>query len=149
MMSERRYVMGPQDHCQVQQFARTQRTQHGVVLAAMISYSKRIQNKIRKEKRYMGRGPEKTTYNLLRSSPSGVLTIPAATNRGNTCEMLFIREAPSTEPVSRFLTPGRHTCIPHKPQHFHKEVRHSEVFLSGNYGNLKSEFLGSSQRPIL
>ena len=112
--------MSRQDHCQVQWCARIQGTQHRVVFAAMISYSKRIQNKIRKEKRYTGWGPEKTRYKFLKPYPSGVLTIPSATNCGDAVHW----ESSPTEQVSRFLTLRRHTGIQHAPKHFHKKVRH-------------------------
>lgn len=66
-------VGGPEDHTQAQRFVRrTQRTQHGVILMAIIYYSEGTQAKGAKGKGKRGEAWRKPGTGLQKSFPSGV-----------------------------------------------------------------------------
>lgn len=86
-------VGGPQDHRQVWWLSR--RTQHTVILMLKIYYNKRIQSKISKGKRHMGRHLKKMSWNfqnpLSLESHKSCLILPKITC-DNTNEMFSTRE---------------------------------------------------------
>lgn len=67
---------GPQDHPQIQWFTRqTHRTQHILIVKAMISYSKKIQRKVYKGKKHTGWSLEETRHKLERALSEWIDTL--------------------------------------------------------------------------
>lgn len=142
---------GPQDHPQFQ-YLQGLRTEHEVILTAMIYYSRRIQSKISKGEKAHGVKSEERHTNCQEYSPSrvtwGTLNLPS-NKIDNICDVLSSREAHWRLCAQSFywrlvtqasfclsctknsVLQKKRAGVQYKPYYLHKQIiRHSQPFLS-------------------